>query len=1230
MADDTSDDLDPRQLKAREEFARMRRMLEANVPPAAEEAPSGPAPEPEPDLEVEAQDEDGEVDTFREAFLKEFQDSSPRDAEADDTTVDVSDEPPIDTPISDTPPPRELPRESARAIRAEAGDVEPPAGEALTNASPADGRKAEDAPSSAEEQIEASEAPSDEADAVEALEEDGFKVEDVTNVDDAPDDTEAEAFQSERAAIPPAAIEARDAAADAGFPSDAPDEPRSGPARLLVPVALFASGLGLASWLAMTILGALSEPATVVERPTATIADPGARALEQVNAIREAQRLLNELGYATGVADGAADPATIEAARTFANDFGIAYTGIDTTFVNALRSALGMPPLPVEAVEAVDAGPVENGAPPPIANAAAGAILPSGPNQTIDAPLDPVLDEINRIREAQNLMNAMGYDAGVADGDAGPDSVRAAEQFSSAFSVDFVGFDEAFLVILRGAADAGHRVGDPPPDAGAPAPADPDPVLTEVNRVREGQELLNDLGYDLGRPDGDPGPATIAAAQSFAADKNLVFVEFDQAFLTELRRARTASELAAQAAAAVAAEPPLVRIERIRESQTLLNALGYDVGAADGDAGPSSVAAAEAFAAAQGFAFYGFDDNFLIALQDADAARQAALSIELPAAETPAIDERPLSTAIDPIIEGQTLLNDLGYAAGVADGAAGPATLAAAAAFADAYGITFDRFDAEFLTALRDASSARAAAPIAASPDLTADLLAEPGSDADINAAAVELPISEEDRIREGQTLLNTLGYDVGAPDGQEGPATRAAAQGFAETQGLTSGEFDSTLLIALRSAKIAQDQTGLSDEQLRSIRIRDSQILLTEMGYDPGAIDGERGTKSLQAASIFTDGLDYVFTGFDSLFVKRLRDAQAAGGQPPAIDADGVIAIQAGLNTLGYNAGTADGIIGERTRSAATAFAAANGVSSSILSPTLLDAVNTALDERGAGAGTPPARYSPGERFRDCPTCPEMIALRPGAFTMGSGDEDPARTPSEEPTRTVVVSPGFAIGRFEVTWAEWQACVNDEACSADGPEAAGGDETWGRGARPVINVSPADITAFIGWLNSKAGGQVYRLPSEAEWEYAARASGTSIYPWGDEADRSRANFGRERCCTGRAEGADTWVTTSPVGSFPPNRLGLHDMIGNVAELVSDCWHASYAGAEGTAAPRTAGCEGGGSMRRFSEPEGRVSYLARGGSWRSPPEDIRAASRLRIDEGARHSYVGFRVARINN
>lgn len=236
------------------------------------------------------------------------------------------------------------------------------------------------------------------------------------------------------------------------------------------------------------------------------------------------------------------------------------------------------------------------------------------------------------------------------------------------------------------------------------------------------------------------------------------------------------------------------------------------------------------------------------------------------------------------------------------------------------------------------------------------------------------------------------------------------------------------------------------------------------------------------------------------------------------------------------------------------------------------------------------------GETFRDCPDCPEMVVVPAGEFWMGSSGLEQGHTSREEPQHKVVIAKPFAAGKFEVTFTEWDACVSDGGCNGYRPS----DEGWGRGRRPVINVSWADAKAYAAWL-SKKSGETYRLLSEAEWEYAALAGRDTKYVLRKPITEQDAQFSASK--------------TAEVGSFEPNAFGLYDMLGNVAEWVEDCWREDYKGASEDGAVLTSGdCDNRG---------------ARGGSWaNNDPKYVRATDRgSGHPTNLRHYDAGFRVAR---
>jgi formylglycine-generating enzyme required for sulfatase activity len=251
-----------------------------------------------------------------------------------------------------------------------------------------------------------------------------------------------------------------------------------------------------------------------------------------------------------------------------------------------------------------------------------------------------------------------------------------------------------------------------------------------------------------------------------------------------------------------------------------------------------------------------------------------------------------------------------------------------------------------------------------------------------------------------------------------------------------------------------------------------------------------------------------------------------------------------------------------------------------------------------------PPAIWRvPGAltEFEDCSECPRMVVIPAGEFTMGS---PPSEQGAEAQHRVTIAKP-FAVSKFEITFDEWDACTEEGGCRGYRPD----DEGWGRGKHPVMNVSWEDAKAYVDWLSRKTG-QPYRLLSEAEWEYAARAGTTT--PFSTAVSPSTANYDGSMDGTGPSE--VNRQSTVPVGSFPANGFALHDMPGNVSEWVEDCWHDEYTARHPT----------DGSAWLEGNCKGRV---VRGGSWEDSLVELRSAARTGGDKEDRFYTDGLRIAR---
>jgi formylglycine-generating enzyme required for sulfatase activity len=252
-----------------------------------------------------------------------------------------------------------------------------------------------------------------------------------------------------------------------------------------------------------------------------------------------------------------------------------------------------------------------------------------------------------------------------------------------------------------------------------------------------------------------------------------------------------------------------------------------------------------------------------------------------------------------------------------------------------------------------------------------------------------------------------------------------------------------------------------------------------------------------------------------------------------------------------------------------------------------------------------------PGARFRECASdqakdyCPEMIVVPAGSFTMGSPLTEKDRSDGEGPQHSVTIARPFAVARFEVTFDEWDTCVAYGDC----PQGVS-DGGFGRGQQPVIFVTWEDAKRYAAWL-SKVTGKLYRLLTEAEYEYATRAGGQTAYPWGDDIGTNNGNCSG---CGSKWDGRQP----APVGSFKPNAFGLYDMVGNVFQWVEDCpngaYNVNYDGAPTDGSAWIAGRD-------------CAYHVDRGGSWNFAPDALRSAMRDTSPTGQRIDNLSFRVAR---
>ena len=328
---------------------------------------------------------------------------------------------------------------------------------------------------------------------------------------------------------------------------------------------------------------------------------------------------------------------------------------------------------------------------------------------------------------------------------------------------------------------------------------------------------------------------------------------------------------------------------------------------------------------------------------------------------------------------------------------------------------------------------------------------------------------------------------------------------------------------------------------------------------------------------------------------------ATGAAAQPGSLPPEAIREAQGLLAELGYELGPADGVWGARSAAAYRAFLHDAGLpASNVLTLQALLAMHSL-------AGRQDVEKYVGETFRDCTDCPEMVVLPEGSFMMGSPQGEPGREFNEGPQHRVEIAYSLAVGRFEVTLAEWNACAADRSCHKDYHDGSGSDDY------PIVWVSWKEAQAYLAWLKRKTG-EDYRLLTEAEWEYAARAGTTTAYYTGSSISENRANYSEGK------PSASTSVESVlvPVGSYRPNAFGLHDMYGNVWEWVADCYRAGY---------RRASSDGSGWIPDFCRSGERV---IRGGSGIDSPQYLRSASRIGTSPNFGYYSIGFRVARTVN
>ncbi len=523
------------------------------------------------------------------------------------------------------------------------------------------------------------------------------------------------------------------------------------------------------------------------------------------------------------------------------------------------------------------------------------------------------------------------------------------------------------------------------------------------------------------------------------------------------------------------------------------------------------------------------------------------------------------------------------------------------------FSLAASRFEAEAVKE-RDALEARMAPErVAEAQDLAATWQAgktQPAASAAGKTAGPPPPKA----IREAQELLAALGYEPDPPDGQWGERTAQAYRAFVRDANLPVTE---TLTPAsLKAMRTKARQAG-------AVSTPTAKALLPPDALHRTAKAGNlKGLEAALAAGADVNARDdkgwtalmYVVDKGYVLLVEPLLTAKA---DPDVRAPDGATALfmaaahgHKEIIRVLMKAGADPMIKGPKEKTATDVAQARYGDLPTALKKDEPPAIVALLAGKTFAEGEElvrewQARPQPGAIFRDCDQCPEMVVVPAGRFRMGDlagvGDSD------ERPVHEVAIEYPFAVGKYEVTFAEWDACVAAGGCTHL-PKDVG----WGRGTRPVINVSWNDAQQYVRWL-SRETGKSYRLLSEAEWEYMARAGTTTKYPWGNEIGANKAN------CDGCGSQWDV-ESTAPVGSFETNAFGLYDTAGNVWEWVEDCGHDGYGGAP---ADGSAWVSGNCDIRVW-----------RGGSWDGPPRDLRSTNRYMKASGYRSDNDGgFRVAR---
>ena len=487
--------------------------------------------------------------------------------------------------------------------------------------------------------------------------------------------------------------------------------------------------------------------------------------------------------------------------------------------------------------------------------------------------------------------------------------------------------------------------------------------------------------------------------------------------------------------------------------------------------------------------------------------------------------------------------------------------------------------------------------------------------------------------IREAQALLGVLGYAPGPADGVWGRRSVQAYQAFLRDIGLESAQTltPATLRVMRAVVKRRDGEVGSGvGADAPPPRLSGSVSARADTLHRAAKVGDLDGLKTALGAGVKVDARDgkgrtALMHAVDRGYVLLIEPLLAAGADPDLPAPDGATALfmaaahgQTAIIASLMKAGADISVMGPQGRTAVDVARARYGNAGAAREDGVDAAVLALLRGRTLAELE---EEKPGRVFRDCAECPELVVVPPGSFEMGSPSHEEGREGAEGPLHRVMIGEPIAVGRYEVTRGEW-----NRFASATGYSAGSSCRSWFRGSwswspgyrensgwswrspgfsqddrHPVVCVSWADAKEYVRWL-SRETGKGYRLLSESEWEYVARAGTTGPYHFGSGISQNDANYGGN-------EGK-----TVPVGTYGANGFGLHDVHGNVTEWVEDCWHDDYRGAPSEG---EAWVTGGNCGRR----------VRRGGSWYFGTKGQRSAHRRGRAIGYQSIYGGFRVAR---